>query len=311
MGGTECRTKHRHRLTETELMCRHAIGVAFHNQCPAGLFDALLGGIETVQNLVLGKERRVRRVQILAVFVPRVFTERRVRHKPSAECHGASLFIPNGKDEATAKEVVPLLLAKVAYDLQHFYALRSVLGFIDEPVSVERSVADFECLDGIGSNIPPLEIFSNDGGFVGVEQCFVIDFGNPVGNVKEFFSGKFRFTVGSCGRFGEFWQLNAGFIGEYFEGFAEIDIFDFHDEGEDIPADVADPAFEGLPVGIDGQTGFGVIVPGTATDVVSPCSAKGNVVSHEFDDVHGIANAFLDGVLIVSVGHAIESIGFL
>ena len=87
------------------------------------------------------------------------------------------------------------------------------------------------------------------------------------------------------------------------EGFAKIDVFDFHDEGKNITADVADPAFEGLTFGIDLQTRSGVVVPGTTSDVISAGTPERNVVSDEFHDVNGFPNAFLDGILIVGGGH--------
>ena len=87
------------------------------------------------------------------------------------------------------------------------------------------------------------------------------------------------------------------------ECFTEIDVFVLHDEGKDITADVADPAFEGLAFGIDLQARSGVIVPGTASDVISASPAERNIMSHKFDDVNGIPNTFLDGVLVVNGGH--------
>ena len=43
---------------------------------------------------------------------------------------------------------------------------------------------------------------------------------------------------------------------------------------------------------------------GTFSDVISAGAFEGNVMSDEFDDVGGISNAFLDGILVVSGGHA-------
>ena len=53
-------------------------------------------------------------------------------------------------------------------------------------------------------------------------------------------------------------------------------------------------------------------MPGTATDVISAGAFERNVMSDEFDDVGGIANPFLDGMLVVSGGHTgCESVGVI
>ena len=88
-------------------------------------------------------------------------------------------------------------------------------------------------------------------------------------------------------------QRDAGPFGQHFQGLAEFDAFDLHDEAEDVAADVADPALERLPLGIDLEAGLGVVVPGAEADVAAALTAQRNVAAHQVDDVDRLADLFL------------------
>ncbi len=81
-------------------------------------------------------------------------------------------------------------------------------------------------------------------------------------------------------------------IGQHFQGLAEFDAFGLHYPGEHVAADVADPAFERLVLGIDLQAGPGVVVPGAEAHVVAPLTAQLNVAADKLDDVDSLFDAF-------------------
>ena len=80
-------------------------------------------------------------------------------------------------------------------------------------------------------------------------------------------------------------QLNAGPIGQHFQGLAELDAFHLHHEAEDVAADVAHPALERLPLGVDLQAGAAVVVPGAEADVVAALAAQLDMAADQIDDV--------------------------
>ncbi len=88
------------------------------------------------------------------------------------------------------------------------------------------------------------------------------------------------FFIGSLGRSaGMRRKRNARALGEHLQGFAKLDAFDLHQEGEDVAADIrTDPALEALPLGIDLQAGFRVVVPGTESLVAAAFAPQGDVL---------------------------------
>ena len=88
-------------------------------------------------------------------------------------------------------------------------------------------------------------------------------------------------------------QRDAGPIGQHGQGLAELDAFHLHHEAEDVAADVADPALERLPLGIDLQAGPRVVVPGAQGHVAAALAAKLHVAAHQIDDVDRLPDLFL------------------
>ena len=87
-------------------------------------------------------------------------------------------------------------------------------------------------------------------------------------------------------------QGDAGPFGQHLHGLAEFDALDLHHEAEDIAPDVADPALERLPLGIDLHAGPRVVMPGAQAHVVAALSAQGDMTSDEVDDVDRLPNLF-------------------
>ena len=81
-------------------------------------------------------------------------------------------------------------------------------------------------------------------------------------------------------------------IGQHFQGLAEFDALGLHYPGEDVAADVADPAFERLPLGIDLQAGPGVVMPWTEAHVVAPLTAQLNMTADKLDNVDRLFDSF-------------------
>ena len=82
-------------------------------------------------------------------------------------------------------------------------------------------------------------------------------------------------------------------VGQHGQGLGEVDAFHLHDEAEDVAADVADPALERLPLGIDLQAGARVVVPGAKADVVAALAAELDDAADQIDDVDRLADLFL------------------
>ena len=75
-------------------------------------------------------------------------------------------------------------------------------------------------------------------------------------------------------------------------GFGEIAALHLHDEGENIPADVADPAFERLPFRVDLQARLAVVVPRTARYEKTPLTLQGKIFADQVDNINLFANLF-------------------
>ncbi len=82
-------------------------------------------------------------------------------------------------------------------------------------------------------------------------------------------------------------------LGEHRERLGKIDVLDLHREAENVAADVADPALEGLALRIYLQAGAGVVVPGTECFVDAPFATQLQVLAGEIDDVDRLANLIL------------------
>ncbi len=96
-------------------------------------------------------------------------------------------------------------------------------------------------------------------------------------------------------------------VGKHLHGFAKFQALGPHDKAEHVAADVADPTFERLPIGIHLETGPRIVVPGAEADKVAPLSAQGHVTPHEIDDVDRLANLFL-GILQIVERHGKSSL---
>ena len=133
----------------------------------------------------------------------------------------------------------------------------------------------------------------------GAEQAVVIlPFGPGHGLVEGAFIGRGARAGGRGRRLGRFrprWLLqgDAGPVGQHRHGLGELDAFGLHDEAEDVAADVADPALERLPLGIDLETGARVVVPGAQSDVVAALAAELDDAADQVDDVDRLADLFL------------------
>ena len=87
-------------------------------------------------------------------------------------------------------------------------------------------------------------------------------------------------------------QHDARPLRQHRQGLGEGDALHLHHEAEDVAADVADPAFEGLPLGIDLQAGPAVVVPGAEGHVATALTAKLDIFANQVDDVDRLSNLF-------------------
>ena len=73
----------------------------------------------------------------------------------------------------------------------------------------------------------------------------------------------------------------------------KLDAFHLHDEAEDVAADVADPALERLPLGIDLQAGPRVVVPGAKRLEAAALAPQRQIAADQVDDVDRLLDALL------------------
>ena len=88
-------------------------------------------------------------------------------------------------------------------------------------------------------------------------------------------------------------ERDVGPIGQHGQGLGKLDPFHLHHEAEDVAADVADPALERLPLGIDLQAGAGVVVPGAEGLEVAALAAQRHVAADQIDDVDRLLDPLL------------------
>ena len=175
---------------------------------------------------------------------------------------------------------------------------------LQNPIAIQRAEAQVEFFDALGRDSPFCEILPAGFGLGRLQQAVVIllfgpghrliertlvELGGGSGGNAVIFVGHIARSVrrnaglSSCG-LGPF-DGDAGPIGQHFQGLAELDAFHLHHEAEDVAADVADPALERLPLGIDLQRGLGVVVPGAEADVVAALAAQLDMAADQIDDV--------------------------
>ena len=87
-------------------------------------------------------------------------------------------------------------------------------------------------------------------------------------------------------------QRDARPIGQHGHRLGKRHAFHLHEKREDIAADIADPAFERLTLGIDLQTGPGVLVPGAEAHVVASLTAQLNMAADKLDNVDSLFDSF-------------------
>ncbi len=121
----------------------------------------------------------------------------------------------------------------------------------------------------------------------GAEQALVVlGFGPGHGPVEQLLAiagGGFGRATGRAGRGGGRGAVLPAAAGpkrdarpfrQHRQGLREGDALHLHHEAEDVAADVADPALERLPLGIDLKAGPGVVVPGTERHVATALAAE-------------------------------------
>ncbi len=98
-------------------------------------------------------------------------------------------------------------------------------------------------------------------------------------------------------------QRDAGPIGQHGQGLGKGEPFVLHHEAEHVAADVADPAAERLPLGIDLQAGARVVVPRAEGFVAAPFAPQLQIVADQIDDVDRLSD------LLFGVGRRTEDTG--
>jgi hypothetical protein len=80
-------------------------------------------------------------------------------------------------------------------------------------------------------------------------------------------------------------QRDSRLIGQHGQRLGKGHALHLHDEAENVAADVADPALEGLPLGIDLQAGAAVVVPGAQGHIVPARTPQLDVFPDQIDNV--------------------------
>jgi len=98
-----------------------------------------------------------------------------------------------------------------------------------------------------------------------------------------------RFSMLDTRTFGSEWfDFDAGAVGESLEGLGEGDVFAHLDEFDDVAAGAAGEALEDLLGGIDVEAGTMVVVEWAQADHFSPLSFERKVFADDINDVVGL-----------------------
>jgi hypothetical protein len=166
-------------------------------------------------------------------------------------------------------------------------------------VEVVGSVADAEPCDGVGGDAAAGEVFAGAGGFRGFECGFEVLRGGFV-DIDELAA-----DAGFAGLFGgaEFalGERDSALGGHDANGLGKADVFQLHDEGEDVAFLVAAEAVEVVMRGVYGERACLFFVEGAEAGVVLGAGfAQLDVVADDADDIC----LLLDGLCEV-VGHGV------
>ena len=271
------RAQHGHRVGEAELMGHDAVGVAFHDHGGAALADRPPGPRPGRRAGALGEQRRFRRIDVLGRAAVG-----QLRQHPPAQPDRPALGVADRKQHPAAEAVVEAAAAgrpgQHADGLQHPCARpRLPPARLQDPVahpSGEKPRWNCSMLSAVMPR--SLEISS---GRLGLGR-FAAGTRDTASRPRPSPGRASACRSAGCRRLrrpgvrGAASQGDARPIGQHGQGLGELDAFHLHDEAEDVAADVADPALERLPLGVDLEAGARVVVPGAEADVVAALAAE-------------------------------------
>ena len=94
-----------------------------------------------------------------------------------------------------------------------------------------------------------------------------------------------------------FFDLNTRAFGEHSESFWKRNTLFFHNKAKNVAADVANPAFPALLIGIDLHARFAVIVKRADPYETSTLTSQFHIASNQIDDVNRQSDSIFDFVV--------------
>ena len=248
-----------HDVVDPFLMAQDHIGVPFDDGQLPRAGDMCLRQIERIERVALRVESRFPRVDILARSLGGKF-----RQDSPAKSHGPGLRVADREHDPSAEKVAVLAAILVPRRqpgcLQDGRRKGCLPRPVDEPGVVLRREADRELVDAGGRDRSFGEVASSRLGSFRLQQVIVKLPRGPLAAAVER-----RLIVGAAGlglRLPLRRQRDPGPLGQQCECFAKVASLLLHDKAEGIAADVAYPAFPGLPIRVYLQAGRSVFVPG-------------------------------------------------
>ena len=160
-------------------------------------------------------------------------------------------------------------------------------GLLHQPVPLGRSVTQAETADALLVDVALVEIFQ---GLASrrLKQQPVVLLDGPAKHVVQLLPGVFRPGPRTAA------ERHPGLLGQLGQGLGKGEAFHPHQKTEHVPTDVAHPAPERLPLGIDLQAGPGVVVPGTQPDQQLALAAQRDVAAHQIGNINRLADLLFD-----------------
>ena len=267
------------------LVEREIVRVPLDQDRLPGLPDGVLAHGQAIEQMPLGVERRVGRVEILGVDV---------EERPSAEADDLPGQPGDGEDDPAAEAVVvvPRLLAR-----QDQAGLFQQLG--RNPFGLEVGgqavpgvgrVADLEVGDDILGHAALLEVFLGLAPLRARGQALAEEGQGRLVQLDDLLLqleslGAQPPLVGD----GDVVALGQGS-----QGLGKGQVLLLHDQGEDVAADPAAEAVVELLVGIHGERGGLLAVERAQSDMLATAGPQGRVLRGDLDDVGGLADLFDD-----------------
>ena len=252
--------------------------------------DVGLGFVEVEEDVALGEERGLGRVEVLGLG-PALVVD--VVERAGGEGDGLAGFAGDGKGDALAEAAVEraggLALVVLFFGGEEAALAQDVFGEVRREsvahvVEVIGRVADAELREGLGGDTAAGEVLAGAGGLGRFERLLEVLRGSLV-EVEQLtantgltgFRGRVELTLG---------KGDAALLRDGADGLGEALVLKLHDKGKDIALLVAAEAVEVAVRGVDGEgAGLFLVKRAQAGEVLRAGLTQADVLADDLDDV--------------------------